>query len=518
MNNNVGGGNVPSLGGTTINGGNYSSGWGKSYNFNDSSFNGTVTSLETFSFKSYAHNWQDIDGKRKPLEIKPASPLKILSALANEPIKNLFKDAAGLITNKNASTTAGIVTTIAATALTEVIGTKIEGKSMDWTKIIGKAAGKGSSATVCFLGSLVSIKKVDGKLKWVEKGLDKYVYSLIYNEKGALGDIWSRIGGNDIFKPLNDIGVKPTDNLKPSSVIKLFKDPKARSLFSTARKQMYDELLKDMVKGGAVDALKNIGLQMGVTVGFDYAFSLIGNFVGGLVQGKTVAEALDIENMHYGQEILKSVNKTVWSFAGKFIGYSIGNPKVGQIVGALIGSTINNWICEPFRKPNGDIDEGACAIAAGAELAGAIAGGVLCACLCSGPVGWVIGLGILAGAAVGYLVTVVVYNWDKISEWISDRVAAVVEGMNIAKEAVCVAAVAVADFFVEKWDAAVDAVSDAFTSAREFAERLWQDISATVVEGVTTAAVAVGDFFSDLGDGATWLWDEFCVWLRCVFA
>ena len=519
MDRNIGGTSLPSLSGVTLNGSNYSSGWGKSYNYNDSSLKATVVSLETFDCTPYKYKGRDIYTKKADIAPKPASAMRIVSGIINDPIKNFFKDVSSIKDHAITSSGVGVFTTGVATFVTEIIATAMDGKPMDWKKIGGKTVGKASAGVVNFVGSLISLKKEGTKLKWREKSADKFVYNLIYNEKAICKDLWEHGSTMAVYRDtLTSAGLSPADTLKPKQWVELFKKPSLRKEFISARRAMYSSMLEDMFKGGLVDALKNIGLQMGAMVAFDYGFSLIGNFLSNWwFQGKSFAEAWSMENMHYGQELLKSVNKTVWTMVGRFIGYSIGNPKVGQIVGALIGTVINNWICEPFRLPNGDIDETACAIAAGAELAGAVVAGIIAACAASGPVGWVIGLAILAGATLAYLVTAAIYNWDKICNWVAERVEVVGQWFTSLGASISSGWQSFTNWAMSIGIAAGIAINNAVVAVRDWASNVWNDVKAAVVNGVTTAVVAVENFFVDLGDGIVWLWDQLTGWIPYVF-
>lgn len=524
MDRNIGGTSLPSLSGVTLNGSNYSSGWGKSYNYNDSSLKATVVSLETFDCTPYKYKGRDINTKKADIAPKPASIKKAYSALAGEPIKQFGKDWPGLISSldnhKNWTSIIGVGSTFVATFGTESLAYLIEGKKYDFTKILAKSTGKAASGLVNYLGSVVSIftKDANGKHTWSVKQLDKFVLDQIWNEKAAFAKVWNDIGANPAFSSLTVAGLKPQDTLKPKDWVKLFKNPELKKDFISARKALYSNMLEDMFKGGWSDGVKILGSQMAVAAVFDYGFSLIGNFVGNLIQGKSFAEAISMENMHYGQEALKSVNKIVWTYAGKFIGYAIGNPKVGQIVGALIGSIINNWICEPFRQPNGDIDETACAIAAGAELVGAIAG-VAIAIWCCGPVGWAIGLGILIGAAFAYGITVFIYKCGPaIAKWVSEAVETVGQWLVSLGATISSGWQSFTKWASDLIDAAGVAINNAVVAVRDWASNAWNDVKAAVVNGVTTVVVAVGDFFLDLRDGIVWLWDQLTGWVNYIFA
>ena len=548
MDNNVGGAVVPSLGSVSISSG-YSSGWGNSYSHNNDAFKVKIETIEAFNFDKYEYTGKGVEGVKKPTGLKPVAFNKVVAQVAVDPIKNCVKDFTGLIKSKGWQGGLGIITTFASGVLAEVVTSAITGKALDWDAIVAKNGGKAVSGTVNFALSAFSIKKVEGKLTWGEKGIDKIAIGKVYNEGSFIKASWNVLKNQTSeYKILMDMGIDPAKNLTPLKTIKLLKNKEAFTAFKDARTTLYNSLLKDMFGQGTMQAIKTLGAQMACVVVFDYAFSLLGNIASGIIEGKSLEEIFDISNMHYGSEALKSVNKTIFMFAGRFIGYSCGCPKLGEIAGALIGSIVNNWICAPFTDEFGNVDEGWCAIAAGAELAGAIAGGVIAAlCIGTGPVGWIIGLGILIGAAIAYGITALIANWDKVWEFFTNKWNDLMNIGAAAVDAVVNGAVALWEGFTNFASGAIEVVGNFFCDVGELISDGWEglmDIGATAIDALVNGAVSlwegatefftgavetvgdffcetgemIGEFFTDAGDWIATAWDDATSWIAYIFA
>ncbi len=505
MDGNIGGIITPKIGGIKIGGGGYSSGWGSFYNFTNDPNETTASKIETVNLEGYDPKMDKVREGRI-VEFKPIEWMKMVATIAADPVKNLIKDVGALPTEnlgKGWQGGAGLFVTAVSTFAAEAITYGVTGKKWDWAKIGAKVGGKTGSAAVNFLLSMFSIEKQvikEGektitKLKWKEKGFDKFITAKIFDEGSVASSIFADMLAKapEEYKWLTDLGIKDaTKALKPGQWLKIIKQPGAFKELRKLRIGIYSDMLKDMFKGGVLESAKNLGGQMACVVGFDYALSLVSNLIQGLLEGKSWSEVFNIDNMHYGSELLKSVNKTVFAMAGRFIGYSIGCPKAGEILGSLIGSALNTIICEPFKNEFGEIDEGACAIAAAAELGGAIVGGLVAAlliCGSSGPVGWIIGLGIIIGAVFTYFVTAIIYNWDKIVNFFGNVFTGIWNGICIAAEAVASAAVWV-------WDKAVLGA----VAVKDFAVNLAVTIGNAVADFFTGAVEVVGGFFCAAGE------------------
>jgi hypothetical protein len=274
---------------------------------------------------------------------------------------------------------------------------------------------------------------------------------------------------------------------------------------------MYKNMLKGLVENGLG---KSLAAQMGVTAVFDYGISIASNIFQGLLEGKHISELLTADNLLDGGQLLKSVNKAIIGTAFRFIGYTLGCPKLMEVAGNIVASVLNNWICDPFTDENGKVDEAACAIAAGCELAGAVAGGVaFVAIFCaSNPVGWVIGAGILVGAALGYFLWVGIYkgivkNWDAICNWVGSTIKLIGSGIVTAVNTVVTIAVNFVNDAIDFIDTAATIVGDAISGAWDVAVEAWDDAkdwafqaADDVKEWVGDKVEAVGDFLEDAGD------------------
>lgn len=150
-------------------------------------------------------------------------------------------------------------------------------------------------------------------------------------------------------------------------------------------------------------ALVGAAADIGVPVVIDFAVSVVVNALKGWDSNLSFGQ--NVEALKLGSTLLKSTWKTIISKAGFFIGYSIGGTtggKIGQALGTTLGSYIGDFLVDAF-----DDDEGWCAIAGVAGLAGGIAGGAIATALLTAgtislafPVGTVVGLAIIVGAAI----------------------------------------------------------------------------------------------------------------------
>lgn len=200
---------------------------------------------------------------------------------------------------------------------------------------------------------------------------------------------------------------------------------KLDDVFDATKKGIYKDVIEKMGEGAFLKEIKNVNpslfsqLQMqtftntigniGIGFGIEFGASIFANWAKCLMTGKEVTA----ENLKLGETVLKSSTKMICATAGELIGMSFGNPKLGKLIGTVAGATIAE-----FQVASFDGDETWCAIAGGVQLVGAVAGAAFVIFCCSNPVGWVVGLGVLAGAAIGYALTFVVYKcWEPITEF-----------------------------------------------------------------------------------------------------
>ena len=554
MDSNVGGAVVPSLGSVSISGG-YSSGWGNSYSQNNDAFKVEIETIEAYNFDKYEYTGAGVDKAKFAEGVKPVPLSKFQTIFATEPIKNFFKDISSY-GPKWWQGGFGVFTTFASGILTDLVSNSITKKSVSFNDIVFNQFGKATSGTINFVLGAFSIKKIDGKFKWTEKGFDKFVINKVYNEGAVIKTAWDVLKNKTTeYQMLVDLKIDPYKPVSPKTLVTMMKNKGSFSQFATARKTLYNSFLKEAFGSGTGQAIKALAAQMGCVVVFDYAISLLTNVASALWNGTSLEDVFDISNMHYGSELLKSVNKVVFSFAGRFIGYACGCPKLGEVLGAVVGSIVNQFICAPFTDEFGNVDEGWCAIAAGAELAGAsvigVLAGIAAVSMGLGPVGWIVAAGIIAGAAIGYGLTLlaktIVDNWDNITGWFSNTAEAIANAGAAALEGAVNFAVCLWEDFTIWGTGAIDAVGSFCCEAYEWAVNGWNDLldigeafvgdlvagAVSLWEGFTEwgsgAIEAAGDFFCETGemisdfftDAGDWFitaWDYATGWISYAFA
>ena len=407
--------NSLSLNSVTVAFNGYSSGWNNKSNIGSKTGTTSSLKLESVDFSIYLK-----EKVEKPEEVKPASNgKKAFASITTETYKNVLKDIFGNISSENVFVGLwGLAATAFGTSGAEILGSWIKGEKINWTKVGVKTSGKVSAGTLNFAFGFFS-KKVgdDGKVtRWAEKGLDKMVITKITREKDILKMAWEGVKNDKDFAILNTLKIKPTDAITPKTAKILIKNKAARIALRDARKGIYEEFIKETFHTNVGMAVKEIGGQIGGMVMFDYGMTILGTGVfTAIIEHKSLGDAF--ASISYGQELLKSVNKTVFAYAGRLIGYALLSPKAGEVIGTVVGVVINNWICEGFRDPHtGIIDDKACAIAAGAELAGAVGGGFAAVVLLSNPAGWAVGVCILVGASLAYEVVYTVFHLKEYHE------------------------------------------------------------------------------------------------------
>lgn len=200
------------------------------------------------------------------------------------------------------------------------------------------------------------------------------------------------------------------------------------------------------------DSFGSIMSSAGLTLGIDYITGIASN----AVKAKMSGEKVDAKSLKLGSTALRSTTKIIFQTAGQLIG-----GKVGKVVGTAVGATIAEFQVASFGE-----DEKWCGIAAGAEIAGAVACAAIYVALASNPVGWIVGAALIVGAAIGYGVTLLVAHWDDVVEWGKNTVEAIVTGIDYIGEK----AEKVADKVVE---AASDFVDDLETGAQVAVEFLF---------------------------------------------
>lgn len=170
-------------------------------------------------------------------------------------------------------------------------------------------------------------------------------------------------------------------------------------------KQKNPELFKTIGVGNFTSTAGSIGIGFGI----EYIASMSANIVKAAAEGKEI----NLETTKAGTTLLKSSTKIIVGVAGSLIGGFFGGEagaKTGKLVGTVIGATIGEVQVEAF-----DNDEGWCALAGGAQIVGAVAGAAIVAFCASNPVGWVMAVGVLAGAAIGFFITWGAYLIEKSS-------------------------------------------------------------------------------------------------------
>lgn len=181
----------------------------------------------------------------------------------------------------------------------------------------------------------------------------------------------------------------------------------------------------DIANPMLISHFKNLAGSLGMGIGIDYVASMGATLVKNLVEGKDI----NVKNMKPGSTFLKSSTKMICVTAGTLIG-----GKTGKIIGTAVGATIAEfqvaWLSEIDENGKSVANEKWCAIAGGAEIAGAIVGATVVIFLASNPVGWVVAGAMVLGAAVGYGVTCLIYYcWDDVCNFAE-------ETFNLAKETI----------------------------------------------------------------------------------
>lgn len=223
-----------------------------------------------------------------------------------------------------------------------------------------------------------------------------------YNEMIAVAK-----AGDSAFESLTAQYGAKVENILARNFATSFKDSKKGYLFY---KNGPHGTFKDLTKNVGELSINKLGgalvgaaADIGVPVVIDFAVSVAVNAIKGWDCNLSFGQ--NMEALKLGSTLLKSTWKTILSKTGFFIGYSIAGPtggKVGQALGTTLGSHIGDFLVDAF-----DGDEGWCAIAGVAGLAGGIAGGAIATALLTAgtislafPVGTVVGLAIIVGAAI----------------------------------------------------------------------------------------------------------------------
>ena len=262
--------------------------------------------------------------------------------------------------------------------------------------------------------------------------------------------------------------VKSLKNTREAIVKELYNGNEKEAAKSTAVKSI-DKQMKQIEQaqimferlGGSTDKVgmarglhyagafaKNYGTGMAIQTGADTLLAIGGNILKSVVvDGKSWKEAFSADNAKYGEEFLKASWKTVFTVSGELIGGAFGFPEIGKKIGGIVGGFVGELSVKPFQhqkldengnpmfdeygNPIMETEQGWCAIAGGATLAGGILGGCVAAFIVSNPVGWAVGVGILVGAAVGYGITVLVRHWDDVVEWAEETWADIEETAEV---------------------------------------------------------------------------------------
>ena len=141
--------------------------------------------------------------------------------------------------------------------------------------------------------------------------------------------------------------------------------------------------------------LSNAG-GMGYTAGITALMYTGANVWDNMAAGQSFSEA--VSNSKYGENILRASIQTVCATAGRIM--TNGNP-IGQTIGSAVGTAIGTAAIGAFTDENGTVSQGACAAAGGAVIAGGAVG--LTVAIAASAAVPVVGLAVLAGAAVGFL-------------------------------------------------------------------------------------------------------------------
>ena len=272
--------------------------------------------------------------------------------------------------------------------------------------------------------------------------LYKTMFGTITGQDESFGDVLKSYAKNftkEYAKQIKDVeGIK---SIAATPVFKKVVKEKLGGLSTDFVDKVKEKDLKNLLKKeypGAFKSLQNnmawgsLG-SMGIGIGIDYGASLLSNMVSGFLEGKGFKETFASENMKYGSTLLKSTTKTICAVGLELIGTSIGG-EVGAKVGKIVGTAIGTFIGE-LQVQLLDGDEKWCAIAAGAEIAGAVVGVVIAVFLCSNPVGWAVGLGMIVGAAVAFGAVCLIKNWDVVWSFTKSAVCAIANfAVNLVKD------------------------------------------------------------------------------------
>ena len=312
------------------------------------------------------------------------------------------------------------VAAIGIGAISNGVKNIISGKDFDFWGELKKAGVKQTPTIVVSLAVLATFVGADGKR---QTDLAKAINIKIFGGKGISNLIKESAEYKNALKNLPEGGLI-TKNINKLRMAKV-------------EQEMLERIAWAKGSGNAGKAftgfLKSTGCEMAIGFGVTAITSMAANVLTSwLIDGKPFSEA--IKDSKWGEEILKAAVTTVLSKGFEAIFSCIGLGALGKVIGSALAAWVNTWVCEPFRGPNGEIDQGwcaatGCAIVATSILAGAIATAALASC--TGPIGWIVGLIIIAAAIVTYCVMVaihwVVENWEAITGFFEDVGEAIVQ-------------------------------------------------------------------------------------------
>jgi hypothetical protein len=302
---------------------------------------------------------------------------------------------------------------------------KVKGKDIDWGEAFKKNGVKQLPTIGTSLIALLLFKGKDGKR---QTDLAKAITSKFYDSKGAIKLLRETDEYKDLAKALDQ-------SLLGKGKIKTFFGKKLNQFkLNKLETKMFEKDAWKIGSGIGKDAAKGfmqtVGSEMAIGFGVDAAVSIGANvLVGCLLEGKSFGESL--KDSQWGEEILKSAVKMVCTKSFELIFSAFGCGALGKVIGSAVASFVNAYVCEPFRNSDGEIDQGWCAAAGCAVIGGGILAGCITAAAvssCVPPVGWIVGLAILAGAAIAYCAVVVAHwvveNWDAITGFFEDNLIA----------------------------------------------------------------------------------------------
>ena len=181
-----------------------------------------------------------------------------------------------------------------------------------------------------------------------------------------------------------------------------------------------DELIEDLMKKTGASTQEQLGQQIfnlsenavkyawqtaagiGITTGFDTVLAIATNALTALL----LTGKVTFNDLKPGSTFLKTTVKDICATAG---GLFFGKP--GRAVGTIIGTVLGNLAIKPFTDEFGVVEEGWCAAAGAATLAGGCAGAAVAVISFSTLPG--VGAALLIGAAIGYGTVLLVHAGEQ---------------------------------------------------------------------------------------------------------